>query len=102
MTFFNDIPWLGLFGALFLGLLIWSLIAAHRDPQSEVNVFDVVMTDGRLDPLKVMCMGGFFFITWTMARLVLADRITEGYLSLYMASCFTPVLIRLFAPKDKQ
>jgi len=77
---------------------IWSLYRAHRDPTFALNLFDLIMENGRVSKLAFAFMVGLFVLSWIMVTLTLEHRMTEGYIGLYGAIIIAPVISKLFSP----
>lgn len=85
-------------GMLLLALLIvWSFYRAHRSPGNEINLFDLVMVDGRVSKMATVFMGAFALMTWMMVRLTVEGKMTEGYFGTYGAIWVAPMIARLFS-----
>ena len=83
---------------LLIGLwIMWSFYSAHRSPTNAINLFDLVMVDGRLSKMAVVFMGAFAATTWIMVRLTIDGKMTEGYVGLYGATWAAPMIARLFS-----
>lgn len=81
-------------------MIVWSFYRAHRNSEFSFNVFDIIMEGGRVSKTSCILMGSFFVISWIMIRLTLDGKMSEGYLGLYGAVCFSPVLVRIFTPQS--
>ena len=82
---------------IFTLLLAWSFLRAHRDPQFRLDLFDLVMSDGRLSRIAVAFMVTLCATTWIMVRLTLDGKLTEGYFTGYALAWIAPVVARLFS-----
>lgn len=84
---------------LILGLVLaWSFYRAHLDQSSVINLFDLVMDGGRLSKMSCVFMGAFATLAWTMIRLTLDGKMTEGYFTSFGGLCFAPLIAKLFSP----
>jgi len=63
---------------IFTLLLAWSFLRAHRDPEFRLDLFDLVMSDGRLSRISVAFMVTLCATTWVIIRLTLDGKLTEG------------------------
>ena len=77
--------------------IVWSFYQAHKSPGNAINLFDLVMVDGRLSKMAVVFMGAFATTTWAIIRLTIDGKLTEGYVGLYSTAWVAPMISRLFA-----
>lgn len=78
-------------------LLVWSFWRAHRDPAVRLDLFDLVMSDGRLSRLAVAFMLTLGVTSWVVIRLALDSKLTEGYFTAYGAMWVAPIVAKLFS-----
>lgn len=78
-------------------LLAWSFLRAHRDPAFRLDLFDLVMNDGRLSRIAVAFMVTLVATTWIMVRLTLDGKLTEGYFTGFGLMWVAPVVAKLFS-----
>lgn len=84
----------------------WCIVEARRLNKREDNTFeilDLLMENGHISKAAVVMMGSFALTTWMMITLTLKDKLTEGYLGIYVAAWITPVVVRLItgSPSSK-
>lgn len=77
--------------------LAWSFYKAQKDPTSVFNLFDLIMSDGRLSRIAVAFMVTLVATTWIMIRLTLDGKLTEGYFTGYALAWIAPVVAKLFS-----
>jgi hypothetical protein len=75
---------------------VWSLYRAHRNPQMEFSLFDLVMENGRVSKIAVMTMGTWGVLVYGFIHLLNADKMTEGLFGLFGGLCFTPMVAKMF------
>lgn len=78
--------------------IVWCFIAARNINARTDNTFEILdlfMENGRISKAAVVMMGAFVLTTWMMVTLTLKDKLTEGYLGIYVAAWITPVVVRL-------
>ncbi|MES2352066.1 MAG: hypothetical protein V4641_31240, partial [Pseudomonadota bacterium] len=68
--------------AIFVLLSFWR---AHRKPGFDFDAFDLIMTKGKVDEVKLTYMVAFAVTTWVLIDLQLKGKMTEGYLTTYGA-----------------
>lgn len=81
--------------ALALGvvLILISLLARHRSASSKLNLDDLLLgDDGKFSKAAAVMLGSFALTSWLMVLLALRDKMTEGYLAIYVAAWITPVV----------
>ena len=77
-----------------------SLFKRSRSPDSKIHLDDLLLgDDGRISNSKVVMMGSFVFTTWMMTYLIATDKMTEGYLGLFLASWVAPALTNRIAQR---
>lgn len=79
-------------------LLAWSFYRAHKDPNSEINIFDLIMADGRISKMAVAFITTLGVTSWIMVRLTTENKLTEGYFTAYGMMWVAPMIARLFSP----
>lgn len=79
-------------------LLSWSFYRLHRDPESKFNVFDLIMENGRVSRLAFAFMTLLGVSSWVVVRLVVENKMTEGYFGLYGTMWVAPIIARMFSP----
>ena len=75
----------------------WSLYRANRNI-AKFNLLDLIMENERVSKMACIAMGAFIVLSWIMVRLAIDGKMTEGYMGLYGALCFTPICAKLFSP----
>ena len=85
--------------AMLIGLLalIWSFYRAQKDPANVLNLFDLVMDNGRISKVSVAFMTTLCVTSWIMLRLALDGKLTEGYLTSYGLMWVATLVAKLFA-----
>ncbi len=86
-------------GVLVVLILViaWSLHKRDEDRHSKIDLEDLLLgEDGRLSKAAAVMLGAFALTTWQMIYLTLSDKMTEGYLGIYVAAWIAPTVARLF------
>jgi len=83
-------------------VLLWSLIRAHRDPATDINLFDLLMENGRLSKVAVAFMVTLLVTSWVLIRLAIDGKMTDIVFAAYGAVWITPLLSKMWLPKDKE
>lgn len=78
-------------------LMVWSFYRAHKDPTVRLDLFDLVMSDGRLSRIAVAFMLTLGVTSWVVIRLALDSKLTEGYFTAYGAMWVAPIVAKLFS-----
>lgn len=74
----------------FLLVIIWIW---HRNSDNNIDVKDLVCTDGHLDEKKFVRFGAWIVSTWGFVYLILDQRFSEWYFAGYMAAWVGNALI---------
>lgn len=97
---FSPSMMLVIFGLLFLlvALLVWkSLQKLTTQVGNTYDWHDLLMEHGKASKAAHVMLGAFAVTTWAMVYLTLSDKLTEGYMGLYMTAWVAPVVTRLIA-----
>lgn len=90
-----SIDTLGLLFALLVVLVLLLLWRLHRDPAVSFNLLDLLLENGRVSKAACVMMGAFGVTTWQMVYFTLENRMTEGFLGIYVGAWIAPVVTRL-------
>ncbi len=82
---------------IFTLLLVWSFICAHRDPNFKLDLFDLVMENGRLSRTAFAFMVTLLVTSWVMIYLTLDGSLTDILFSAYLAAWVAPIVARMFS-----
>lgn len=82
---------------IVVALVIFSVWKLHRDDASSLNLFDLVMDNGRLSRLACVFMAAFGILSWVMIKVALADKMTEGMLLAYGGLFVAPIIAKMFS-----
>lgn len=89
--------------ALIISTLLITLIRRDRSAASQINLEDLLLgDDGKLSKAAAVMMGAFTMTTWLMIYLTLNGKMSEGYLSIYVAAWITPTVVRLIVNTRSQ
>ena len=68
---------------LFLVLLLWIW---HRNSESNIDLKDLICSNGKLDEKKFVRFGAWIVSTWGFVYLIIEERFSEWYFMGYMAA----------------
>jgi len=71
------------FVAIVFIMIIWNI---QRDKDNQVDIKDLVCTNGRLNEAKFMRFVTFLVSTWGFVYLIVDQRFSEWYFAGYMAA----------------
>lgn len=83
---------------LSLGFLsiLWFVIRRSRNHVSKLCLDDLLIgDDDKLSKAAVVMLGAYAITTWLIVDLELHDKMTEGYLTIYVAAWIAPTVTRL-------
>ncbi len=81
-------------------LISWSFWKAHKTPGFNFNAFDLIMVDGKVDPIAVSYMLVLAVTTWIIIDLRIDDKLTEGYFTTYGAMWVVPLVAKFVFKKS--
>ena len=70
-------------GAMLIIAVIWNL---QRDQDNQVDIKDLICSDGRINEAKFSRFVAFLVSTWGFVYLILDQRFSEWYFVGYMAA----------------
>jgi uncharacterized membrane protein len=82
-------------------MLAWSFYRAHKNPMLQLDLFDLVMSDGRVSRIAVAFMVTLCVTSWIMVRLTLDGKLTEGYFTGYGVMWIAPIVAKLFSTNQQ-
>jgi hypothetical protein len=88
--------------ALVVVILMAATMLTKRDRSSAsaINLEDLLLgDDGKLSKAAAVMMGAFAMTTWLMVYLALNNKMTEGYLAIYVGAWIAPTVTRLIIVK---
>lgn len=72
------------------------LVKRSRSSNSALNLEDLLLgDDGKMSKAAAVMMGSFAMTTWLMIYLTLNNKMTEGYLSIYVGAWIVPSVVKL-------
>ena len=81
---------------LTLALIALTLRRSNANAASKFSLDDLLLgDDGKASKAAAWAHGAFFFTTWMMIFLTLREKMSEGYLAIYVAAWITPTVTRL-------
>jgi hypothetical protein len=87
---------------LVITAIIYVLIKRDRSIASHINLEDLLLgEDGKLSKAAAVMMGAFAMTTWLMVYLTLGNKMTEGYLAIYVGAWIAPTVARLIVGKQE-
>ena len=83
--------------ALIVSLLavIVILYRVQRNPDNRFDLLDLLMDNGRLSRVAFAFIGSFAVTNWVIVTLTLNGKLTEGYLTIYVAAWVAPLVTRI-------
>lgn len=78
-----------------LALIAFSLYRAQKDGLNKLDLYDLVMENGRLSRIAFVMMGSFAVTSWMMVTLTLNGKMTEGIFGLYCTAWIAPIVTRI-------
>ena len=80
-------------------LLLRSLLRRDKDRASAINLEALLLgDDGKMSKAAFVMLGAFIVTTWLMIYLAISDKMTEGYLAIYVGAWIAPTVTRLLNP----
>jgi hypothetical protein len=84
------------FLAVGLMVLIWTLVALHRDHRrAQFDLTDIIMENGKVSKIAVVMLGAFLMTTWMMIHMTIHKTMTEGYFTIYGGLWISPIVARI-------
>jgi len=92
--------------AVLIFFIVWLIAATmrrSRDPHSLLSIEDLLLgDDGRISKTATVMFGAFLLTTWMMIYMLSADKMTEGYMTIYVGAWVAPAVAKIVsAPKEK-
>jgi hypothetical protein len=91
--------------ALILAItaIVYALMKRDRSSTSHINLEDLLLgEDGKLSKAAAVMMGSFAFDDVADGVLSLGNKMTEGYLAIYVAAWIAPTVTRLIVGKPAE
>jgi hypothetical protein len=95
--FLGDIDILLATLTVFILFCFYTAFKLHTNKANSFDILDLLMENGRISKAAVVMMGSFALTTWIMISLTSTDKLTEGYLGIYVGAWIAPVVVRLIA-----
>lgn len=80
-----------------LALVVLSFIKTHRDPSSSINIFDLVLENGRLSKMACAFWATFGVLSWIMVKVLKAGDMSVEYFGAYGALFVAPIIAKMFS-----
>ena len=81
-------------------LVIVTLWVWHRSKESDVDLSDLLMENGRLSRLAFTWLGSFMVMSFGFIYAVLLGKLSDIYAALYAATWAVPIVTKMFAIKQ--
>lgn len=81
--------------SLFVIFCFVSALRMHLNRKNPFDILDLLMENGRISKASVVMMGAFALTSWILLSLTLKDKLTEGYLGIYVGAWIAPIVVRL-------
>lgn len=78
-----------------------TLLHAHRHPNIQFSLFDLVMEGGRVSKIAVAFMLVLGLSAWVIVHLTINDKLTEGYYTIFNATWITPLIAKVVFNKNE-
>lgn len=97
----SHIDWM-LTGFVAAGVLIaLSLWSVQRRKDVQFDLLDLLMENGRVSKTAVAFMLVLGVSNWMMMYLLLKDRMTEGYFTIWVSAWIAPLVLRVVFGKTE-
>ena len=83
--------------AALIGLYLW-----HRNKDSQVDISDLLMENGRLSKMAFTWMGSFVVMSFGFIYAVIQGKLSDTYAALYAATWAVPIVTKLFAIRTQE
>lgn len=91
-----------LFLLFFLLVLFFlKLIKVHLDPDSKIDLEDIVLTDDKVDEKKLARFGAWVVSTWGFVYLIVSSQLTEWYFIGYIGVWVTNAIFDRYMNEKK-
>ena len=77
--------------------ILWSLIRAHRTKGNDINLFDLVLENGRLSKVSVAYMVTLIVTSWVLIRLTLDGKLTDVIYAAFGTMWVAPLVAKMFS-----
>lgn len=84
-------------GMVVVLIIILSLYRAHKNPSIEINFFDLLVQNGRIDRIACVTMGTWFALTYVFIGIYMDGKMTEGLYTAFGGLCFAPLIAKMFS-----
>lgn len=91
-----EIQWPMVTGVTLIFLICVSLYKAHMDPKNDINVFDLIMENGRISKVACVFIGTWAAMTYVFVGIFLQGKMTEGLFGAYGGLFIVPLVARMF------
>lgn len=91
-----EIPWPTVTGLFIILLVAVSLYKAHRDPNNDINVFDLVMENGRVSKVACVFIGTWIVMSYVFLGIFFQGKMTEGLFTAFGGLFIVPLVARMF------
>lgn len=92
------VDWPTATGLCILLLVLLSLYKAHMNPANDINIFDLLMENGRISKVACVFIGTWVAITYVFVGTFLQGKMTEGLFTAYGGLFIVPLIARMFSP----
>lgn len=90
-----SIDWMVVALIIVLIVIVVSLYRAQKDGSNTLDLYDLVMENGRLSKSAFVMMGSWAVTSWMMVTLTLNGKMTEGIFGLYCTAWIAPVVTKI-------
>lgn len=90
-----QLDWMVVALIVVLIVIAISLYRAQKDGTNTLDLYDLVMENGRLSRIAFVLVGAFAVTSWMMVSMTLNGTMTEGVFGLYLTAWVAPVVTRI-------
>ena len=84
---------------IILLIVLWGFYRAQRDPANSLNIWDLVMENGRMSRIGFAYLVGLLVTSWVLINMAQNEqRSLDVVFSAYLAAWVAPIVAKLFSP----
>lgn len=82
---------------IVVSVVVFSLWKTSRDESNSINIFDLVLENGKLSRLACAFWAAFGVLTWIMIKITQAGEMEVGYVMAYGGAFVAPIIAKMFS-----
>lgn len=98
---FNDENVLGFLLLFLMSIILLALIKVHLDPNSKIDLEDIILTDNKVDEKKLARFGAWIISSWGFVYLLVKSELTEWYFIGYIGVWVTNAIFDRYMNEKK-